>query len=112
MDHLYLWRYSHPAGGRVVTLDRFTDAEALRLFHDPERVEGSEMVAEPRPHRGWGFASGLVRRDDGAMLPPPTAGGSPTLLSVRVLRRARVHPSGARGDELPLQENWSPLPSS
>ena len=47
MDHLYLWRYSHPAGGRVVTLDHFTEAEALRLFRDPERVDGSELIAEP-----------------------------------------------------------------
>ncbi len=31
MDHLYLWRYSHPAGGRRVMLDHFTEAEALRL---------------------------------------------------------------------------------
>lgn len=70
MDHLYLWRYSHPAGGRVVTLDRFTEAEALRLFCDPEPVEGSELLPECRPDPGWGFASGLVRRADGAMMPP------------------------------------------
>lgn len=71
MDHLYLWRYSHPARGRVVTLDHFTEAEALRLFRDPERVEGSEVLAERSEHVGWGLPSGLVRREsDGAMMPP------------------------------------------
>ena len=58
MDTLYLWRYSHPAGGRVVTLDRFTEAEALRIFPDPERVEGSEAQAEREGHRGWSFPPG------------------------------------------------------
>lgn len=40
MDHLYLWRYSHPAGGRVVTLDRLTDAEALRIVLSPNGSKG------------------------------------------------------------------------
>ena len=70
MDHLYLWRYSHPAGGRAVTLDHFTEAEALRLFRDAERVEGSEVLAEPHGHVGWGFGPGAVRRESvGAMMP-------------------------------------------
>lgn len=65
MDHLYLWRYSHPAGGRVVTLDHFTETEALRIFPEPERVEGSEVLTECGGHVGWGFGPGIERHADG-----------------------------------------------
>jgi len=64
----FLWRYTHPRDGRVTTKDHFTEAEALRIFPEPERVEGSQVLVEPSGHIGWGFASGLVRRDDGAMV--------------------------------------------
>ena len=45
-----------------------TEAEALRIFPEPERVEGSQVAADDAGHIGWGFASGLVRREDGAMV--------------------------------------------
>jgi hypothetical protein len=41
---------------------------AAHIFPDAERVEGSLVVAGHIGHVGWGFASGLVRRDDGAMV--------------------------------------------
>ena len=63
------WRYTHPRDGRVTTKDHFIETEALRIFPEPERVEGSQVVAANAWHIGWGFASGLVRRDDGAMIP-------------------------------------------
>lgn len=66
----FLWRYTHPRDGRVITKDHFNEAEALRIFRDAERVDGSLVVAEDSGHIGWGFASGLVRRQDGAMVQP------------------------------------------
>jgi hypothetical protein len=64
------WTYTHPAWGRVMTMDPFTEADALRLLPDAERAEGTDVVA-PIPLRvGHAFASGLVRRKDGAMVPP------------------------------------------
>lgn len=68
METLYLWRYTHPCDGRVTTKDHFTQAEALRIFPDAERVEGSHRCVEPTGHVGWAFPSGLVRRADGAMV--------------------------------------------
>lgn len=65
----YLWHYTHPRDGRVITKDHFTEAEALRIFRDAERVDGSLLAVEPSGHIGWGFASGLVSREDGAMVP-------------------------------------------
>jgi len=64
------WRYTHPRDGRVTTKDHFIETEALRIFPEPERVEGSQAVAECGGHVGRGFASGLVRREDGAMVQP------------------------------------------
>ena len=52
----------------MTTKDHFTEAEALRIFPEPERVEGSQVVVDEAGHVGWGFASGLVRHEDGAMV--------------------------------------------
>jgi hypothetical protein len=52
----------------VITKDHFTEAMALRIVPDAERVEGSQVVAADGGHAGWCFASGLVRREDGAMV--------------------------------------------
>ena len=68
MDTLALWRYSHPCDGCVTTKDRFTEAEALRIFPDAERVEGSEVVVEHFGHIGWSFTSNLLRREDGVIV--------------------------------------------
>jgi hypothetical protein len=35
-----------------------------------ERIEDSHVLAEHTRHVGWSFASGLVRREDGAMVQP------------------------------------------
>jgi hypothetical protein len=74
------WRYTHPAWGLVITKEPFTEADARRLLADAERVDGSEVTAEHSGHIGWGFASGLVRREDGAMVqerwPPIERSGS------------------------------------
>ena len=64
------WLYTHPAWGRVMTKEPFTDSEARSLLPDAGRVDGTEVVV-PTPARvGHAFASGLVRRDDGAMMQP------------------------------------------
>lgn len=70
----FLWRYTHPRDGRVITKDHFTEAEALRIFRDAERVDGSQVAADDAGHVGWGFASGLLTREDGAMV---QSGGLP-----------------------------------
>ena len=72
----YLWRYTHPRDGRVITKDHFTETEALRIFPEPERVEGSQAVAECGGHVGWGFSAGLVRREDGAIVQSSDASGA------------------------------------
>ena len=75
----YLWRYTHPRDGRVMTKDHFTEAEARRIFRDAERVEGSQVVAENGGRLGWGFASGLVRRANGPMVDPSHPEQRPTI---------------------------------
>jgi hypothetical protein len=54
----------------VTPKDRFTEAEALRILPDAEPVEGSQVSADHVGHVGWSFASGLVMREDGAMMRP------------------------------------------
>lgn len=68
VETLYLWRYTHPRDGRVITRDHFTEAEARCILPDVERVEGSQVVAARAGHIGWCFPSGLVTRDDGVMV--------------------------------------------
>lgn len=70
MDTVYLLRYANPRDGRVITKDRFAEAEARRIFPDAERVEASQVEAEHCGHIGWCFPSGLVRRSDGVMTQP------------------------------------------
>ena len=50
----------------MTTKDRFTEADALHIFPDAERVEGSALRVESTGQVGCAFASELVRRDDGA----------------------------------------------
>ena len=63
------WYHTHPAWSRVQTKEPFAESDALRLLPDAERVEGSEVVA-PVPTVRHAFASGLIRREDGALVPP------------------------------------------
>jgi hypothetical protein len=47
------------------------DVNAQGTLRDPMRVEPLRPVVEPRPHgEGWSIASGLLTRDDGALLEP------------------------------------------
>lgn len=59
-----------PAWGRVITKEPFSEADAGRLLPDAERVEGTDVVVLEPLNVGHTFASGLVRRSDGAMPPP------------------------------------------
>ena len=52
----YLWRYTHPRDGHVITKDHFTEAEATRIFPEPERVEGSLVLAEDGGRVEWHLA--------------------------------------------------------
>jgi hypothetical protein len=63
------WLYTHPAWGRVMTKEPFTESEARSLLPDAERVEGTEVEL---PVRSFGHSkpAGLVRRADGAMMQP------------------------------------------
>lgn len=63
------WYYTHPAWGRVITLEPFTEQDALRLLPDAERIEGTETVVPVR-QGGHSFASGLVQNANGAMGAP------------------------------------------
>ena len=52
--HTYLWLYTHPRDGRVITNDHFTEAEARRTFPDAEveRYVGVTPIPERfRPAR-------------------------------------------------------------
>lgn len=61
---MHLWRR-----GRRTTRFRLSEAKARARLVAPERVESSLIVVDPTPHgAGWSFASGLVRRHDGAMM--------------------------------------------
>lgn len=64
-------------GRRRTTRHRLSESDARATLRDPVRVESSLLVIDPRPHgTGWRFASGLVRRDDGAMMQPDPRGGT------------------------------------
>lgn len=65
------WLYTHPAWGRVMTKAPFNERDARCLLPDAERVEGTDVVVPEPLNVGHTFASGLVRRSDGAMMPPP-----------------------------------------
>lgn len=67
------WTYTHPAWGRVVTKEPFTEADALRLLPEAVRVEGTDVVVPARSCAGHCFASGLTRNENGAMMPAPNA---------------------------------------
>jgi len=64
------WLYTHPAWGRVMTKEPFTESDARSLLPDAERVIGTEVFVPTSARLGLAFASGLVRRDDGAMMQP------------------------------------------
>ena len=70
MPMTYFWRCtSEITGRRYTTRWRCTEADALERLIDPERVEHGALAVEPIT-AGHSMPSGLVRRADGAMMPP------------------------------------------
>jgi hypothetical protein len=76
---LWRWRYTETRSGRRrTTRHRLTEDDARAQLVDPERIEFSLLTLEPQPHgEGWCGPSGLVRRDDGVLMP---ASGPPESL--------------------------------
>jgi hypothetical protein len=74
MHMTYFWRCTSPVTGRRYTIRwRMTEDEARARLTDPERVEYGALAIEPDAVvGGHAMPSGLVRRDDGAMLAPDT----------------------------------------
>jgi hypothetical protein len=71
----------------VITKDHFTEPEASRISPDTERVEGSQFAAEHSWHFGWSFASGLLRREAGAMVRPASWASSRHVGNTRGVRQ-------------------------
>jgi hypothetical protein len=71
MDTHYFWRCTDAiTGRRYTTRWRMTEAEARARLIEPERIEYGALTVEPST-AGHSMSSGLVRRADGAMMPPP-----------------------------------------
>jgi hypothetical protein len=71
MDMNYFWRCTSPiTGKRYSTRWRMTEVEARKCLIDPERVEYGALAVGPITGGGHSMPSGLVRRADGAMMPP------------------------------------------
>ena len=54
----------------MTTKEPFTEADALRLLPEAERIEGTDVIVQAPDYGGHAFPAGLVRRDDGAMMQP------------------------------------------
>jgi len=72
MERIYLWRHTDPlTAKRRNTRHRLNEEDARAQLIDPERIESSLLECEPHPHGvGWCLPSGLVRREDGVLMPP------------------------------------------
>jgi hypothetical protein len=70
MHMTYFWRCtSEITGRRYTTRWRMTEEEARARLIDPERIEYGALAVDPITG-GHSMPSGLVRRSDGAMMPP------------------------------------------
>jgi hypothetical protein len=70
MQVVFFWRCTNPlTGRRYTTRWRMTEAEARERLIDPEPVEHGALTVEPIVG-GHSMPAGLVRRDDGALMPP------------------------------------------
>lgn len=71
METLCFWLHLDPrTGKRRRTRYRLSEAEARAQLVEPEQVQGGELTVEPTtPAPAGTWVSGLVRREDGAMLP-------------------------------------------
>jgi hypothetical protein len=72
MDTLYLWRWylSDLKGKLKPSRWRMTEVDAQARHPSCTKVEGSLEIRQFEPDTGHSMPAGLVRRDDGAMLPP------------------------------------------
>ena len=71
MEMTYFWRCtSLITGKRYTTRWRMTEVEARERLIDPERIEYGALAVGPITGGGHSMPSGLVRRADGAMMPP------------------------------------------
>jgi hypothetical protein len=70
MDTLFLWRWYLPdlKGKLKPSRWRMTEAEAQARYPRCTKVEGSLEVRQFEPDTGHSMASGLIRREDGAMM--------------------------------------------
>lgn len=68
---IYIWLHTdRMTGKRRRTRHRLPEDEARARLIDPEPVPGSEMTVEPAASTPAGhWRSGLVLREDGAMVP-------------------------------------------
>jgi hypothetical protein len=71
MHTIYFWHYTDErTGRRKRTRYRMGEAEARQRLIEPERIEEGAMVVSPATITPGGhWCSGLVRRDDGALVP-------------------------------------------
>lgn len=71
MEMAYFWRCTSPiTGKRYTTRWRMMEVEARVRLIDPERIECGALAVGPITGGGHSMPSGLVRRADGAMMPP------------------------------------------
>ncbi len=72
METLYLWRWYLPdlKGNLRSSRWRMTEANAQARHPGCTKVEGTLEIRQFERDTGHTFASGLVRREDGAMMPP------------------------------------------
>lgn len=75
METLYMWHWYLPGlnGKFNPSRWRMTEEDAHLRHPGCARVEGSLEVRQFEPGTGHSMASGLVRRDDGAMVQPAQA---------------------------------------
>lgn len=74
----------NPSLGRRM---HFNEAEARRNFPDVDCVDGPQFAAEHSWHFGWSFASGLLRREAGAKVPPASWASSRHVGNTRGVRQ-------------------------
>ena len=73
METLHLWRWYLPdlKGKLKPSTWRMTEGDAQARYPGCTRVEGTLEVRQFEPETGHSLDAGLVRRSDGAMMPPP-----------------------------------------
>jgi len=80
----------------VITKDQFTEAEALRIFPEPECVEGSQVLAEHTGHVGWRSHRGSSGARTGRWCRPSDANGRSKEMPPKFTRCPKLCPRWAR----------------